>query len=306
MAWKLVGKQKTVRVTRPLAAKFATMEPAPGDRPLSERRLLVYQRALAEGRFRPVEWATAYCKETGGTYRVNGKHTSTMLSGLAKIPEFYATIQEYECPTLRDVAELYATFDASIQSRTARDVYLSFASTVPELRNLPPRLISTVASGMAMHLANGDRTGGRQWGQAVERAELLLEYTDFCEWWCRVVSAGEENNGRGHDGRRKGQMLIRQPVAAAMMATYIVDRTKASEFWCAVRDETGGKNNLADRVLARYLRDTAVDTAKNRTAKLLADSRAIYSKCLTGWNAWRAQRPTDLKYYADKPVPEAV
>ena len=307
MPWKLIGKQKTVRVTRNLANKFASMEGAPGDRPLSERRLLVYQRALNEGRFRPVEWATAHCKETGGTYRVNGKHTSTMLSGLAKIPEFYATIQEYECPTLQDVANLYSTFDSSVQSRSARDIYLSFASTVPELRDVNPRIIATAITGMAMHLAGGDRHGGRQYEQAADKAELLLEYTEFVSWYAQMVSAGLTGNQRGRDGRHKAVHMIRQPVAAAMMGTYLRARGPATQFWCAVRDETGDKNDLPDRVLARFLHDVSLhaDSGRKVDAKF-CNPRAIYAKCLVAWNAWRESRKTDLKYYENKPVPEAV
>lgn len=57
MSFKLVGKPVTLQVTRELAEEFVNMDPAPHDRPLSERRLQVYERLLNEGRFRPVTWA---------------------------------------------------------------------------------------------------------------------------------------------------------------------------------------------------------------------------------------------------------
>lgn len=109
MSWKLISRPKTQKVTKALAKQFAEMDAAPHDRPLSERRLQVYTRLLNEGQFRPVAWTLATCRETGGTYRINGKHTSVMLSNLEDIPEFYVTIEEYSCDTLEDVARLYAT-----------------------------------------------------------------------------------------------------------------------------------------------------------------------------------------------------
>ena len=43
----------------------------------SEMRLGVYEKVARAGGFRPVQWASADCDETGSTYRVNGKHTAT-------------------------------------------------------------------------------------------------------------------------------------------------------------------------------------------------------------------------------------
>src|SRR5262249_19606940 len=132
MPWKLVGRPKTIRMTRSFAQEFAQMDPCPHDRPLSERRLSAYRALFLEGTFRPCTWARAYCEETRGWYRVNGKHTSTILSMMENIPEFYVTVEEYQCDSLNDVARLYATFDSKLQSRNARDIYISFAGTVPE------------------------------------------------------------------------------------------------------------------------------------------------------------------------------
>ena len=95
MSWKLVEKPVTFKVTKKLAREFAEMENCPHERPLSERRLMVYEKLLKAGNFRPVTWATALCKETGMMYRVNGHHISTMISGLENIPDFYVIIERY-------------------------------------------------------------------------------------------------------------------------------------------------------------------------------------------------------------------
>lgn len=296
MGWQLKAAPKTHRVTRKLAREFAEMDPAPHDRPLSERRLQVYQRLFGQGGFRPCTWARASCAETGGLYRVNGKHTSTLLAGVDPLPEYYVTVEDYACDTLEDVAKLYATFDSKMQSRTVSDINLSFAATVPELAPLPARVINLAVAGMGYHLWEGSVSRHHQ---PAERAELLLEYPEFLVWLADVLAAGAEA-----EGRRNSRHLMRQPVVAAMFATWQKAGGPASEFWLAVRDETGPAPTLPDRKLARYLLTVGVDSgggARYRVRR--ADSREFYVKCIHAWNAWRKGEKTDLRYYAEAGVP---
>lgn len=302
MSWKLSTKPRTVKVNRKIANEFATMTAAPSDRNLSERRLQVYRKALQEGKFRPVCWASVYCEETNEIYRVNGKHTSTLLSSLEEIPEFYAIIEEYECETLEDVQRLYATFDSKIQSRTARDIYTSFAAAVPELTNIRPYVIATAVSGMSMHLNVGHTN---KMSSAAERAELLFDHTDFVLWLSRIYSSGTSGVNTT-EKRTHSKHLQRQPVAAAMMGTWMKNHKAATEFWEAVRDETGVTPDTPDRKLARYLLTTGVDSGSGARRLRPVTPREMYAKCLTAWNAWRKNEPTNLRYHADKDVPKII
>lgn len=293
MTWRLLGRPKTQKVTKALATQFAEMDPAPHDRPLSERRLQVYQRLLKDGSFRPVTWASALCVETSGVYRVNGKHTSTMLAGIPTLPDFYVTVEEYECDTLEDVARLYATFDSKLMSRTTRDINLSFAATVNELIDISDKTINIAVSGMAYHIY------GLQWSktQPAERAELLLEHSDFVVW------LGDGILGTPND-RATGYWLFRQPVVAAMFATWSKAKAASTEFWKAVREETGPKPDLPDRKIAKYLSTHALGTGSNKGPTVRrADHREMYVKCLHAWNAWRRKETTNLNYYPTADVP---
>lgn len=296
MSWKLLGKPVTQKVTKKLAKEFAEMDPAPHDRPLSERRLQVYQRLLADGAFRPVTWASAICTETGGVYRVNGKHTSVLLSGIEKLPEFYVTVEEYECDTLDDVARLYSTFDSNLQSRTARDIYLSFAGTVAAFAEVPAKAIVLAVTGMAYHeWMDGDKVH-----QPAEKSELMLEYPEFVLWLTTLFNPRAEG---GSKSDRNCRHLQRQPVTSAMFGTWRKSRKDAETFWQLVRDEVGTKPSDPDRKLARYLLQVGVDTGGGAKRVRTADRREIYVKCLHAWNAWRKQEATDLRYHADKDVP---
>ncbi len=287
--WQLVNKPKTLKVTKSLAKEFAEMDPAPHDRPLSERRLQVYQRIFKAGGFRPVTWAKASCKETGGTYRVNGKHTSILLSGLDAMPEFFVTIEEYSCDTLEDVVKLYSTFDSKMMSRTASDINMSFAATIPTLSAISQRIINLSISGIAYHIWQE-----QMWlKQPAERAELLLEHPEFILWLEDLLV--RESPRSNH--------MRRYPVVAAMFATHQKVKGPATDFWTAVRDETGSKPDVPDRRLAKFLTGTGVNSGSGVKRARISNPREFYVKCLHAWNAWRKGEPTNLKYYADKDVP---
>lgn len=291
MSWKIISKPRTVRVTRPVINEWHSMQSTPNDRPLSERRLMVYGRMMNMNEFRPVSWAKCFCKETGETYRINGKHTSTMLSGLPVVPEFYAVIESYEADTLEDVAKLYATFDSKTQSRTASDINHSFAASVPELRDLPGWAINLCVSGIG-YAKYQDQYFIKP---AAERAEEMLDHVGFCIWLHEML------------GQQTRSVLRRVPVAGAMMLTFQKSKSASTEFWAAVRDETGATPDTPDRKLAKWLSLHCRSRASGVSSQLgLATSREHFAKCLHAWNAWRKKQPTTLRYYADAELPMAV
>lgn len=288
--WKLSEKPRTIKVTRKFATEFSEMESIPNDRPLSERRLKIYQKLFSEGQFRPCTWATAKCAETGSTYRINGKHTSTMLSSIDPMPEFYVMLEEYYCDTLDDVAKLYSTFDSKTQARTSRDIYLSFAGTVPSLRDLAHHIIHLAVGGCGYHL----------WADsyfekpAAERAELVVTHQDFALWLHLIAQLGSDRT----------RHLQRIAVTAAMFATWQRDQEAASSFWSAVRDETGDSPDLPDRKLARLLLTINREVGgRVKSIQARSSTREIYIKCIHAWNAWRNQKPTTLRYVANAPIP---
>ena len=289
--YKLTGNPKTLRVTRALAKQFMEMEACPGDRPLSERRLMVYERVVHQGGFRPCQWAAAFCEQTGATYRVNGKHTSTLFSKLDPLPELYATVEYYSCETLAEVAELYATYDSKMMSRTVSDINRSFARTVPQLDGIDERTINLTVSASAFH-AFQEQYRNRM--QPAERAELLLENYDFAVWVYELLG-----------GQRTDTHLKRVAVFAAMLDSYRVKKGQATEFWTLVRDETAPKPSDPTRVLARFLLlNSAKNGANAGTRGRKIPDREFYVRCIHAWNAWKSGDNTRLNYFINAPIPE--
>lgn len=291
--WELKSVPKTYQVTKKLASEFAEMLPAPHDRPLSERRLMLYERLLRAGEMRPCTWAKTFCEETGETYRINGKHTSRLYAGLddpALLRQLMVTIEDYVCPTLEDVAKLYATFDSRAAVRTANDLARAFSGCVPELATLPMRVISLAVTGISW------ADDPVRWFSVpvAERTEKLLDNVEFVLWLHDIYA-----------GKDRAFFLRRGPVAGAMCATWRKSHKAATDFWLAVRDETGDRPSTPDRKLAKFLSITSIGTGMGtrKGTSRCASPREFYAKCIHGWNAWRAGQATDLKYFATAKLP---
>lgn len=297
MGYELVGTPKSEPVTQSLAAKFRDMDPVPHDRPLNPKRLDAYRKMLAAGLFRPVQWATVHCHETGTTYRVNGKHTSNLFAEYEHLPQtLHATIEHYHCDDLDDVARLYATFDSRTQVRTTADINRAFAAVDPDLCDVPIPVVNLCVTAIC-YARDGEQYAQRP---AAERAECLLDDANksFITWVADVLAGSRENTGH----------MWRSPVVSAMYATFQKSKKASHEFWMAVRDGTGANHKSPDRVLSRFLLSKTVKRSvhKNRGKGTIAGPREMYVKCLHAWNAWRRDTTTDLKYHAQGKVPAVV
>ena len=91
-----MSKQTDVRVeplTRELAQEFSSMRSLPGERPLKRSRVRFLRQELVDGMFHSPTWAEV--RVGGVVHRMNGNHSSTMLSEAAngifphKLPVFH-------------------------------------------------------------------------------------------------------------------------------------------------------------------------------------------------------------------------
>lgn len=301
MGWQIKGPPKTVKVTNELAKKWADMPAAHVDRPVSERRLIAYRRMAQEGGFRPITWAKVYCKEIDDTFRVNGKHTSTVFStlDLSKLPaEIYATIEDYECDTIEDVAQLYSTFDSQLQTRNSSDINRAFAATIPELKDHGVAFINLMVGGIA-YATWPSGTGGNSGQTAAERAELLFDNVTFCLWCHGILDAMTKAT----------RHLQRVPVVAAMFMTYQRAKQASTDFWSAVRDATGTTPDTPDRKLEKFLSTTRALGGRSTGSiptRYRITPREYLVKCLRAWNAWRKKETTNLNYSPEHKIPAAM
>jgi len=285
MSFELIGTPRAQKVTKKFAEQWALMEQIRNDRPLSEKRVGAYKELVSRGMMRPVQWAKALCLETNETYRVNGKHTSTAFSQVEQLPDYVtAIVEEYQCETLRDVAELYGTFDTRLQMRTASDINKSFAGIDSELCDLPIKIVNLGVTGVSMWKWKNTYDAH----PPTERAECLFdpEVKLFLRFLYEVIGSAKSS-----------KRMRRSPVVWAMFSSWKKSRSAAMDFWTAVRDETGATPKCPDRKLSRWLMETVVGRRSGNPE--------MYARCIHGWNAWRTKSQTNLTYHADKPLPAA-
>jgi hypothetical protein len=304
MSWIQKHTPRTVRITRKLAEEWSRLPELRQDRPLREARLMAHRKTLAAGRFRPVTWASAYVKSEKKTLRLNGMHTSTLFASveLEKFQPLHAVIETYECDTLEDAAELFATFDSMTQARTQGELNRSFAATVTELKDFDGSFINAVVSGVNFFRRPTAKGAVGKDGSPAERAEILFQdhEVEFAQWLHRMIAEGQTTNA--YHLRRAG-------VTAAMRATWGKSRTAATEFWTLVRDDTGKHPDTPDRRLSRWLREMRVSFGKGAATaplKFQVPGREFYARCLAAWNLWRKGQTGDLKYRQADPLPTAV
>lgn len=290
--WTMTNKPTPQKMSFALAKEFRDMEPCPHDRLLNQTRLERLQAKYDAGEFRSCLWAKAYCAETKKWYRINGKHTSTMLADLngkaLKGNPIFIVVEEYHCPTMEDVARLYSSFDSRISARNASDINRVFAATNPEISDVNGRTLNVVVA--AITFAKWEDTCEKP--LAEERAAFLLQFPGFVRW-VHALTAGQE-----------AAHVYRAPVMGAAFLTWQKSQKEATTFWTLVRDGSGTDHRSADRALQRYLLKTSCATGRgSTTGKAMAGRREMFVKCIHGWNAWRRGESTTLPYYATAKTP---
>ncbi len=292
MAWTHLEKPSMVRCTKSLASEFATMDPAPHDRVFRPSIATHLKSSIEEGRFRLADFASVACKETGKTYRVNGKHTSTVLSEMnGHFPkDLWAIVEKYQADTLQDVASLYATFDHMKSIRNRGDINKAFAAANPDLAEVPIKLINVSASGIAYSMWED----GYASHDAEECAALLCANPDFVLWTYFLLKGDS----------KKLRHMTRRSVFAAMFKTFNRSQKASTEFWEMVRDESHPTNSHPTRKLSRHLLTHSM-RHRDEYGKDCDSWHSMYARCLHAWNAFRTGSTTDLKYYPKAGTPAA-
>jgi len=255
---------KIAPLTRDLASRFATMTAAPGERPLKEKRVQFLRNELESGQFFSPKWATAQLGDR--TYRVNGQHSSHMLtqangsfpSGLSVI------IDEFSVDSEAELGELFTRFDPPESVRPPREQFAAILAGSSVVGGAFSRnKLERIASGML--LAKSDFAS--RTGSAHARAAVLHGDPGF-------ITFAEQFIGR--------RAMNRPAVLAAMYLTWLRDAHASQAFWTQVRDETALSANDATRVLARFLRERGTGGPLSGE-----EGRAVCVKCVHAWNNWR-------------------
>jgi len=277
-------KTETLPLTQQLAQEFSSMAAMRGERELRADRLEFLRAKIKDGLFHSPRWA--FANIDGRKVRVNGQHSSKLLADLngAMPTGLNVVIDEFTCDTEEDLCELFAQFDPVESTRRAKDIVNAHARIHPDLDDMTTARCNLIISGIAMHMLRGVEWK-RKKVTGVDRARLIHNGIPFFKWIAPRLDL---------------KRLRKVPVIAAMFATWAKDCESADRFWDAVAREDEHPTHPT-RTLSTFLSEAAFGRLKGKGWT----ARAVYSKCLIAWNAWRKGNQTMFRYN-QKQIVEAV
>lgn len=295
-ATKRTDKPHLLVITRKLAQYMQGLNKLARDRPLDIPKGLRYRRQMTAGEFRYVDWAVAYCKENGLTYRVNGNTTSFAAVDMPVnnqdqvTPKQIAAFQEYDCDTLQDVVELWQQFDRADMSRNYVDINMSYAGLIPALSNLAvsKQVVNLAVKGISY--AKLDAQGVKA-ANPSERAQTIIGEDAFCAWFVKFLKGGNRN------------LFTRGPVAAVMFETWKLNQQEAEKFWAEVRDASHPNNKAPSRNLHSFLLEKRIQAANTRVSRAdVVSTEEFYVRCKWAWNDFREQAKKGGRVHTGKRI----
>jgi hypothetical protein len=285
--FKLISSE-ALDLTPEFAADFAAMKPSPTERELKPKRVQHLKDVVLSGSALSFHWAKAYIVSTGETVRVNGQHSSLMLSKLdGAFPEgLRVHLDTYEVMDVHGLTDLFGHFDNRSSARTVDDIAGAYQGVEPDLLNVPRRAgrVAVEGAGWFLKTIRGDYIPNGD-----ERFSLFAkpELHPFIQVTGRIYSAKTPE--------------FTTPVVGAMYGSFEIDPAICEEFWADVAVQGGGNEpNHPATSLDAWLVD-----AKTNPEKKISE-REVYRACALAWNAYRNHRTLDRigKYDPKKGAPE--
>jgi len=265
----------TEEVTPGLVKRFYTMPPFPGDRKLSKSRLRFLHKQFSKGEIHEFNWAVAHLD--GKEYRLNGKHSSHVLTDDPTIIERYkciAVISDYYPTTMGGMATAYNNIDSSECRRTSPELINSVASVNPDFCDCPTTLLSACVAGIAYA-----KFGRNYYGSvnAHERPEFLDSEFVFSQFAVKM-----DRKVRG----TKRQLIRKKPVMATLFLSWDKSRTDSEKFWSRVVTGVGTEDESPERCLREFLLAHNISHRKV-DSKGVEDETVFFLTCVAAWNYFR-------------------
>lgn len=294
----IIRKSREVTfATKEIAARFRDMTPVLGERRRKKARTEYIRTQATTSIIHTCIWASVFCRETGVWYRVNGQHTSGVVCDwVGELPEWPVLMEEYECDTIREVAELWATFDSKRSNRNAYEINECRASSLPQIRGTPAKVLRSAAAGISYAILGHTRE------DASDKSKLLEFNQEFVNWVAPFFTTD--------DGRK---YFLRLPVMAAMYNTYKANEEIAKTFWWDAISARDANPDSGSRLLNKFLISTVsfnrTDARGKRKRTEPAEVKEFFDKCIHCWRAFvDGNKPMPkgrIPYDRDKPSPSA-
>jgi|SRR6516225_6814663 hypothetical protein len=133
-------RSEALPLTKQLVERFANMRASPTERELDLKRVKHLRTKADHGLLLPFQWAIALFE--GEEYRVNGQHSSIMLSELdGNLPDdLVAHIDYFQADDRQSLAMLFRQFDDRRSSRSSADIAAAYQGLQTALKDVPRKI----------------------------------------------------------------------------------------------------------------------------------------------------------------------
>jgi len=284
--FKLISSE-TVDLTPQLAADFAAMPASLTEREIKPKRVEHLKDAVLGGRALAFNWMRAKVTDSGILYRVNGQHSSAMLTQLnGQFPDdLKVHIDDYEVPDNASLALLFRQIDNRMSARTIEDISGAYQGLQTDLVDVPRSSARRAIEGAAWYrkkiIGDDVPTGD-------ERFSLFNDTAlhPFIQMVGRIVSAKTPESTT--------------PVIGTMCGTWEREPSVSEVFWDEVAKQGGGnEENHPTTALDKWLLEARERDDKPREME-------VHRTCVLAWNAHRHGRTLDRigKYDPKKGSPD--
>lgn len=280
--FKLVSSE-TKPLTPELAERFKAMLPSPTERVFDPARAKMLREKAEAGQFITCNWATATVGDK--EYRVNGQHTSAVLSELnGQFPEGLTVhLDTYKVDSMEGLAQLFRQFDYRKGGRTPTDVSGAYQGLYTDLADISRGSAKLAVEGVAWYDKNVEGLPAPK-GDDIYTLFGKTGLHPFIRWVGEVFTI-------------KTPELKRQTIVAAMYGTFEKNDAEARKFWIEVgRGGVEFDDNHPTTVLDAFLKSAIED---KRKIELKAGN--FYQASVYAWNAYRENKTiTSVKYDTKK------
>jgi hypothetical protein len=275
-------KSETVDLTPEFVTKFRELPGSPTERDVRRKRVDFLREKATSGQLVNFNWVIAQLEEK--EYRMNGQHSSLMLSELnGNFPkDLKVHLDTFKVDDKEGLALLFRQYDSRHSTRSLSDISGAYQGLHENLQEVPKDVAKYGIEGIVWYNHNVESLPT----PSGEDAYTLFadgRYHEFLKWTSGILSI-------------KTPEMKRVPVLAAMYATYKTSKKDAGEFWeevarCGIGSDDAKPSTLLDNWLV-----TATDK-KNVTLK----PGQVYQGAIYCWNAYRSDRQIrDVRYDTKK------
>lgn len=266
----------------------------PGEREITNIHVQKLYDRMRRGSFNERIVTISTCRFEGVTYKINGQHTCW---ALVNMPDDYSLqVREirFEASTKEDLKAIYSMFDQNLPRTEGHLTKVRLVDT-ETTAGVHVSLLNGLISGLKFWLF--ESTNDRRRHHDEEMTLLAKKHSQVFRSVAFILQDNKDSIGD----------VKKQPVVAAMMATYYKVPRMADQFWSPVI--TGldliEKNDARWR-LRKYLAEHTTGATHRASTKKSASPEAMYRVCINCWSKWRKGEPMVMTPKATKRRMKAV